>query len=138
MALVTQQLLTKIGVKVDLQSIDWGTLVSRRAGKKAPAEGGWNLFMTSWIFGDLYSPAVNQAAEGSCERAWFGWYCSEAMEQLRAEWAGSEDAAQRHAYDEVPYVPLGQWTRRRAYRTHVKGAVPFAAPVLWNVWLDEK
>jgi ABC-type transport system substrate-binding protein len=37
MALVTQQLLTKIGVKVDLQSMDWGPLVSRRAEKKAPA-----------------------------------------------------------------------------------------------------
>jgi peptide/nickel transport system substrate-binding protein len=36
MALVTQQFLTKIGVKVDLQSMDWGTLVSRRAEKKAP------------------------------------------------------------------------------------------------------
>jgi ABC-type transport system substrate-binding protein len=37
MALVTQQFLTKIGVKVDLQSMDWGTLVSRRAEKKAQA-----------------------------------------------------------------------------------------------------
>jgi peptide/nickel transport system substrate-binding protein len=147
MALVTQQLLTKIGVKVDLQSMDWGTLVSRRAEKKAPAEGGWNMFLTSWIFGDLYSLAVNQAADGSCERAWFGWYCSEAMERLRAEWARTEDPAkrqalveeiQRLAYDEVPYVPLGQWTQRRAYRSHVKGAVPFAAPVLWNVWLDKQ
>jgi peptide/nickel transport system substrate-binding protein len=147
MALVTQQLLTKIGVKVDLQSMDWGTLVSRRAEKKAPAEGGWNMFLTSRIFGDLYSPAVNQAADGSCERAWFGWYCSEAMEQLRAEWARTEDPVkrkalveeiQRLAYDEVPYVPLGQWTQRRAYRSHVKGVVPFAAPVLWNVWLDKK
>jgi peptide/nickel transport system substrate-binding protein len=69
------------------------------------------------------------------------------MERLRGEWARTEDAAkrkalveeiQRLAYDEVPYVPLGQWTQRRAYRSHVKGAVPFAAPVLWNVWLDKK
>jgi peptide/nickel transport system substrate-binding protein len=124
MALVTQQLLTKIGVKVDLQSMDWGTLVSRRAEKKSPAEGGWNLFMTSWIFGDLYSPAVNQPIDGSCERSWFGWYCSEAMERLRAEWARTDDPdkrkalveeIQRLAYNEVPYVPLGQWTQRRAY-----------------------
>jgi peptide/nickel transport system substrate-binding protein len=69
------------------------------------------------------------------------------MEQLRAEWARTEDPAkrralveeiQRLAYDEVPYVPLGQWTQRRAYRSYVKGVVPFAAPVLWNVWLDRK
>ena len=105
------------------------------------------MCLTSWIFGDLYSPALNQAADGSCEGAWFGRYCSEAMERLRAEWARTEDPAkrqalveeiQRLAYDEVPYVPLGQWTQRRAYRSHVKGAVPFAAPILWNVWLDKQ
>jgi peptide/nickel transport system substrate-binding protein len=89
------------------------------------------MFLTSWIFDDLYSPAVNQAIDGSWERGWFGWYCSEAMERLRTE-------IQRMAYDEVPYVPLGQWTQRRAYRSHVKGVVPFAAPVLWNVRLDKK
>ena len=147
MALVTQQLLTKIGVKVDLQSMDWGTLVSRRAEKKAPAEGGWNMFLTSWVFSDLYTPAVNQPVDGACDRAWFGWYCSEAMQKLRTEWARAEDSAkrkelveeiQRLAYDEVPYVPLGQWTQRRAYRSHVKGVLPFAAPLLWNVWLDKR
>jgi peptide/nickel transport system substrate-binding protein len=105
------------------------------------------MFLTSWIFDDLYSPAVNQAIDGSWERGWFGWYCSEAMERLRTEWARAEDSdkrnalleeIQRMAYDEVPYVPLGQWTQRRAYRSHVKGVVPFAAPVLWNVRLDKK
>jgi peptide/nickel transport system substrate-binding protein len=108
--------------------MDSATLVSRRADKKPPAEGGWNLFHTSWIFGDLYTPAVNQPVEGTCDRAWFGWYCSEAMEKLRAEWARSLDPArkkalaeeiQRLAYDEVPFVPLGQWTQRRAFRSHV-------------------
>jgi peptide/nickel transport system substrate-binding protein len=147
MALVTQQLLTKIGVKVDLQSMDWGTLVSRRAEKKPPAEGGWNMFLTSWIFSDLYTPAVNQAAEGTCDRAWFGWYCSETMEQLRSDWARTDDPTkrkllveeiQRLAYDEVPYVPLGQWTQRPSYRSHVKDVLPFAAPVFWNVWLDKQ
>jgi peptide/nickel transport system substrate-binding protein len=146
MALVTQQLLTKIRVKVDLQSMDWGTLVSRRAEKKAPAAGGWNLFMTSWVFSDLYTPAVNQPLDGACDRAWFGWYCSDAMQKLRGDWARTEDRAERKvvveeiqklAYDEVPYVPLGQWTQRRAYRNHVKGVLPFAAPLLWNVWLDK-
>ncbi|HXH13657.1 MAG TPA: ABC transporter substrate-binding protein [Alphaproteobacteria bacterium] len=145
--LVTQQLLTKIGVKVDLQAMDWSTLVSRRAEKKPPAEGGWNLFHTSWIFGDLFTPALNQGTVGACDGAWFGWYCSERMEKLRAEWASTLDEArkkqlveeiQQLAYEEVPYVPLGQWTTQRAHRKYVKGVLQFPAPILWNVWLDKR
>jgi peptide/nickel transport system substrate-binding protein len=144
--LVTQQLLTKIGVKVELQAMDWSTLVSRRAEKKKPEEGGWNLFHTSWIFGDLFTPAVNQGTVGACEGAWFGWYCSEKMEKLRSEWAKTTDDAKRKqlveeiqklAYTEVPYVPLGQWVSPRAYRDHVKGVLDFPAPILWNIWVDK-
>jgi peptide/nickel transport system substrate-binding protein len=147
LTLVTQQLLTKIGVKVDLQAMDWSTLVSRRAEKKPPAEGGWNLFHTGWIFGDLYTPALNQGIIGTCDGAWFGWYCSEPMEKLRAEWTHALDATQKKAltdeiqklaYDEVPYMPLGQYTQPRAYRKYVQGVLQFPAPVLWNVWLDKK
>jgi peptide/nickel transport system substrate-binding protein len=145
LTLVTQQLLTKIGVKVDLQAMDWSTLVSRRAEKKPPAEGGWNLFHTTWIFADLFTPAVNQGVMGTCDGAWFGWYCSERMEKLRDEWARTLDPEkkkqlvediQKLAYEEVPYVPLGQFTQRRAYRRQVQGVLPFAAPILWNVWLE--
>jgi peptide/nickel transport system substrate-binding protein len=147
LSLVTQQLLTRIGVKVDLQAMDWSTLVSRRAEKKPPAEGGWNLLHTGWIFGDLFTPALNQGVMGACEGAWFGWYCSEQMEQLRAEWARTLDPVkkkqlteeiQKLAYDEVPYVPLGQSIGQRAHRNHVKGVLQFPAPILWNVWLDKK
>ena len=39
-ALVTRELLTKIGVAVDLQAMDWSTLVSRRAKKEPPSRAG--------------------------------------------------------------------------------------------------
>jgi peptide/nickel transport system substrate-binding protein len=146
-ALVTQQLLTKIGMKVELQAMDWSTVVARRAEKKPVEEGGWNLFHTGWIFADLFTPAVNQGIRGGCENnAWFGWYCSEKMEQLRTAWAKSTDDAERKkiaeeiqkvAMDEVPYIPLGENTTYRAHRNHVKGILQFPAPVLWNVWLDK-
>jgi peptide/nickel transport system substrate-binding protein len=145
--LVTQQLLTQIGVKVDLQAMDWSTLVSRRAEKKPPQEGGWNLFSTWWQFGDVFNPVGNPGIVGDCEKAWFGWYCSKKMEELRTEWARTQDPEKRKqlaeeiqklAYEEVPYVLLGQATVPDAYRKHVKGVVPFTSPVFWNVWLDKK
>jgi len=145
--LVTQYLLTKIGVKVDLQAMDWSTLVSRRAEKKPPEEGGWSLHHTEFIGADVFNPAVNLAIDGGCGKAWFGWYCSEKMEKLRAEWARTQDEGKRKqlveeiqklAFEEVPYVPVGQSSYLVAYRDYVKGTIQFTAPVLWNVWLDRK
>jgi peptide/nickel transport system substrate-binding protein len=145
-ALVTAQLLKKIGINVEVQAMDWSTVVARRAEKKPVKEGGWNLFHTGWIFADLFTPAVNQGVRGSCDTAWFGWYCSEKMEELRSKWATTTDAAKRKeiateiqalAMEEVPYIPLGENTTYRASRDHVKGVLQFSAPVLWNVWLDK-
>jgi peptide/nickel transport system substrate-binding protein len=144
--LVTRELLTKAGVKVDLQAMDWSTLISRRAEKKPPAEGGWNLFHTWAVAADMFSPAINAALASDCDKAWFGWPCSEAIERLKAEWARTLDPAQKkqladeiqaQAYEEVPYVPWGQWFLPSAYRSYVKGVLAFPAPVLWNVWLDK-
>jgi peptide/nickel transport system substrate-binding protein len=145
--LVTRELLTKAGINVDLQPMDWSTLVSRRAEKTPPAEGGWNLFHTFFVAADVFSPAINAGIASDCDQAWVGWPCSDEMEQLRAEWARTRDPAkqkeltdaiQRLAYEEVPYVSWGQWSLPAAYRTYVKGVLPFPAPVFWNVWLDKK
>jgi peptide/nickel transport system substrate-binding protein len=145
--LVTRELLTKAGVKVDLQAMDWSTLVSRRAEKKPPAEGGWNLLHTWWVAADVLSPAINAGVASDCDKAWFGWSCSEQMDKLRAEWSRTRDPAkkkeltdeiQRLAYEEVPYVPWGQWFLPSAYQTYVKGVLSFPAPIVWNVWLDKK
>jgi peptide/nickel transport system substrate-binding protein len=144
--LVTQQLLTQIDMKVDLQAMDWSTLVSRRAEKKPPEEGGWNLFVTAAESSNLLNPAIHLGTSGDCEKDWFGWYCSKQMQELRLEWVRTQDTArqkqlaeeiQKLAYDEVSYVPLGQYTLQQAYRKHVKGILPFVGPILWNVWLEK-
>ena len=51
--LVAQQQLQAAGFKVDFQQMDWATLLARRAKKDAPAQGGWNIFLTAWTAGDL-------------------------------------------------------------------------------------
>ncbi|MCQ4504045.1 hypothetical protein NON27_28055, partial [Vibrio parahaemolyticus] len=76
--------LEKAGFKVDLQPMDWQTVVSRRARKEAPAQGGWNIFFTTNITLDLDNPATNAFASGGCEKAWFGWPCDAELEKLRA------------------------------------------------------
>ncbi len=39
-ALVVTELLKKLGLNVDLQAMDWGTLVTRRASKEPIDKGG--------------------------------------------------------------------------------------------------
>jgi peptide/nickel transport system substrate-binding protein len=144
-ALVTRETLVQIGVNVDLQAMDWSTLLARRAKKEPPTQGGWNIFSTNWIAADLMTPAVNAAIGGTCDQAWFGWYCSERMEKLRADWVRATDAAkrkqlaeeiQRVAYDEVPFVLWGQYVQPQVFSKRVQGMLKFAAPIMWNVWLE--
>ncbi len=44
---VVNSVLQKIGLNMDYQAMDWGTLVTRRASKSPPDKGGWNIFCTS-------------------------------------------------------------------------------------------
>lgn len=145
--LLTQQLLTQMGVKVDLQAMDWSTLLSRRAEKKPPEEGGWNLYHIRSLSADEFNPAGDLTIVGDCNSVVPGWYCSPRMEELRTELARTRDPArqkelveeiQKLAYEEVPKVPLGQSVGLVAYRKNVKGVIPFAAPIVWNVWLDKE
>jgi peptide/nickel transport system substrate-binding protein len=79
---------------------------------------------------------------GGGDKAWFGWPTSEPIEKLRAEFAREADAAKRKtiaekvqllAYDEVLYVPWGQFVVPGAYRKNVQGVLQFGATLLWNI-----
>jgi peptide/nickel transport system substrate-binding protein len=145
-ALVTAQLLRKIGAKVEVQAMDWSTLTSRRAEKKSIADGGWNIFHTWSIGADVSSPVSNIGISGGCvERAWFGWPCDEKLEELRDDYAKESDpmkqkeigiALQIRAFEVVPYVNFGQWFNPVAYRTNVKGVIPSPVQFFWNISVE--
>jgi peptide/nickel transport system substrate-binding protein len=144
-ALVLRELLQKGGLNVDLQAMDWGTMVSRRAKKEPPAQGGWNLFVTWWISADAMTPAVNTGLSGAGEKAWFGWPNVPELDKLRAEWVRATEPAkkkqiadqiQQIAYDEVPYVLWGQFRQPTAFRKKVQGVLNFACAVFWNVSVE--
>ena len=71
---VAAQLLRQAGFKVDLQAMDWQTLVGRRAKKDAPDKGGWHMFLTAWQTYDVWSPIANPTMDTRGEKSgWFGW-----------------------------------------------------------------
>jgi peptide/nickel transport system substrate-binding protein len=141
-ALVTAEVLRALGATVDLQAMDWSTMVQRRAKKEPPAQGGWNIFHTWSTSFDTMTPAVSSVLGGGGEKAWFGWPTSEPIEKLRAQFTRESDAAKRKAiaeevqkiaYDEVLYVPWGQFVVPGAFRKNVQGLLEFGATLLWNI-----
>ena len=75
LATVAKSQLEKIGLKIDLQPMDWQTLVSRRAKKDPPDKGGWGAFFTSWGATDVLNPVSAAFLNASCDKATFGWPC---------------------------------------------------------------
>src|SRR5881227_1806857 len=142
LAPVAKSLMEKGGFKVDMQSMDWQTLVARRAKKDPPNAGGWNAFLTAWVTADVMNPVSNAYVNASCEKASFGWPCDEKLEKLRDEFARETDPAKQKAIAEAvqlrvieytPEIPVGEYVQPAAMRKNLKGFLIAPVPVLWNV-----
>ena len=142
LAPVAKQLLEQGGFTVDMQSMDWQTLVSRRSKKEPPAQGGWNAFLTNWVAADVLNPISTAGLNASCEDAWFGWPCDEELEQLRLAFATETDPArqtdlahqiQARALEVGTHAYVGQWYQPIAHRDSVSGLLHSPAPIFWNV-----
>jgi peptide/nickel transport system substrate-binding protein len=131
-------------LNLDVQAMDWGTVVTRRAKKEPPAQGGWNIFITGTTVLNSATPVTHTALSMGCERAWFGWPCDKDYETLRASWAFAPDLAarkriaaeiSRKAYELVPYIHFSQWRNPVAYRSdRLSGVIVTPSlPPMWNI-----
>ena len=139
---VTADLLKKLGMNVELQSMDWGTLVQRRVSKEPTDKGGWSMFHSWWTGVSIANPVLSAIIRGQGNAGWFGWFDNARAEQLTAEWLKAPDDAarnrladdiQRNAFDNVPTIPLGQFFINTAYRKSITGVKPGPAPFMWGV-----
>jgi len=144
MPIVAAQLLRRAGFKVDVQMSDWQTVVSRRASQKRPKEGGWNMFFTSWADADVVNPIVNYTIGGRGKNGgWFGWAKDAKIEQLKDAFAQTSSLEeqkkiaadiQKDVYDQVIYIPLGQYLSVSAWRKSLSGVLNGpATPIFWNI-----
>jgi peptide/nickel transport system substrate-binding protein len=145
LAPVAKSLMEKAGFKVDMQSMDWQTLVARRSKKDAPSAGGWHAFLTSWVSADITNPIFMGFMNAGCDKAMFGWPCDADMEKLRDDFARETDPAKQKAIAEaaqvreaqvVTHIPLGQWYLGALMRKNVSGMVEAPAPVFWNIAIN--
>jgi len=135
-ALVTKQQLEELGVNVDLQVVDWATLVQRRNNPQM-----YDIFTTGMSF----VPDPTQHPYLRCD--WPGWTCDEEIDKRmdvirkepdpakrRAQW----EAVQKRFYEYVPAIRYGDIFGFRAMQTYVKGfneSMTFYR--FYNVWLDK-
>lgn len=143
---VAKDIMEKIGLKVDMQAMDWQTLVGRRNKKDAPADGGWNAFITSWNSVDNASPLTTPFLNAACGQALFGWPCDDEIQSLRDDFSREPDAAKQLAIVEKiqqrvaqapTHVHLGQWYQPHAMGKNISGAPVSPVPAFWGYKKEE-
>jgi len=139
---VTYDLLKKLGMNVELVATDWGTVTQRRASKEPVEKGGWSIVHTwapSVIIGD---PVQQFFARGLGASGWFGWFGDERIEELSRSWLlaqtvadrnAAADAFQARAFEMVPFIPIGQFQIRTAYRKYLTGQIEATGAYFWNI-----
>jgi peptide/nickel transport system substrate-binding protein len=146
--IVAAQLLRDAGFKVDVQATDWQTVVTRRASQKPPKEGGWNMFFTNWAAADVVNPIASLPVSGKGKNGgWFGWPEDAKLESMRDAFARSTSPdeqkkiaaeIQAHVFEQVIYIPLGQYLAPAAWRKSLTGVLGGpATPVFWNMEKSE-
>ncbi|HEX2439553.1 MAG TPA: ABC transporter substrate-binding protein [Methylomirabilota bacterium] len=132
-ALVAKQQLEAVGFKVDLQVVDWATLVQRRAKPEV-----WEVFST----GITFNPEPAFSTGTACN--WPGWWCHADKEQWMDALARESDPRKRRAmwdkvqaifYEDVGRVKFGDFFGLSAVRAEVHGYRATNEMNLWNVWL---
>ena len=140
---VAAQLLRQAGFKVDLQAMDWQTLVGRRAKKDPLDKGGWSMFLTAWNVFDVWSPIANPTMDTRGEKSgWFGWASDDKMVELRNQFMRATDEPTKkkladlmhaRAFEIGTHAPLGEFNQPMAARKNISGFFITNGNIYWNL-----
>ena len=134
MSLVAQQNLQDAGFAVDLQVLDWATLLSRRGDDKA-----WDAFFTYHTF--VPEPSLITVLNPSYP----GWWDTPQKRAALDRFNGETDPAKRIAdwhviqalfYSEAPSVKVGDFYNLAARSKRVTDYTVVPWPFFWNVGLS--
>jgi len=140
---VAAQLMRQAGFKVDLQAMDWQTLVGRRAKKDPIDKGGWHMFLTAWQAFDMWNPIANPTTDSRGEKStWFGWASDDKLAELRNQFMRATDEAEKkkiaelmHArmYEIGTHAILGEYQQPMAATKNVSGFFITNGNLYWNL-----
>lgn len=135
-AILTKQQLEDVGFNIDLQVVDWATLVKRRNNSKE-----YDAFTTG--MGNFYDGTHHIYLGPN----WPGWTSDEEIVSIQARLAAETDPKKRFAlweqqhrvfYEKVPVIRYGDLFGLRATRKTVKGFNEKTERIrVWGVWLDK-
>ena len=141
MSEVTADMFRRIGLNVDYQAVDWGTMAQRWVSTQPVEAGGWSAMCTFTTAISTINPADNKFLRGVGTKGIYGWPTSAALEAMRDEYLSTPDMAKRklictgmqeQAFEEVPYLPLGIFFQPTAWRSDVTGLLK-GFPLFYNV-----
>jgi peptide/nickel transport system substrate-binding protein len=135
--------LQRAGMNVDVQEMEAVATLRRRQNQDAPDKGGWSAFFGLFDrslpntnpYGNIWIRAGGLAA-------FDGWPTSPRIEALRAAWldAGNIDEQRRictelqmQLWQDVPYIPMGEYWQSTAYRKDLLDVLPGCFAVFWGV-----
>ena len=132
-ALVAKQQLEDVGLKVDLQVVDWATLVQRRTKPDT-----FDMFSTFFVF--TADPALHTSVQCNFP----GWWCTEDKERVLADIARESDPKKRRAlidslqtvfYEDVGRIKFGDYFLLDVSRKELRGFRSTPDLFFWNTWL---
>ncbi|MBP2227876.1 peptide/nickel transport system substrate-binding protein [Azospirillum agricola] len=134
MSLVAQAQLQAAGYTVDLQVLDWATLLQKRGDEKA-----WDAFFTYHTF--VPEPSLITVLNPSYP----GWWDTPEKREALAAFNREPDAAARKGkwvelqklfYSEVPSIKVGDFYNLAAASDKLKNYTPAPWPFFWNAELS--
>jgi len=137
-SLMTNEVFKSLGLNVEFQAMDWGTMGQRRAMKD-----GWNAMHTWTLVLDQMLPPAATLISGAGPQAWFGWPTDPLIEQLRnLDWVAAKTLAEqkkicaeisKEAYQSVPWIITGQFFPKTAFRSNISGVPISPVAFFWGV-----
>jgi peptide/nickel transport system substrate-binding protein len=133
-AQVVKPMLERAGFTVDLQVVDWATLVARRARPEL-----WEVFSTAFSF--VPDPVFLLALAPT----WPGWYDNRDMNAMMTLLRRHADPKVRHDlwkrmqklwYEDAGTIKFGDYFLLHLHRRELKGYVDSPTHVWWNAWLE--
>ena len=134
MAEVTRAFFHDLGLNVDYQTTDFGTLSSRAHSPDPAVQAGWSCYCIAWAGLWPGSPGSNVPLLGvkpdpgmqTLLTNWFDAPDLPAQKQVAAQ-------MQMRGFEVPPFIPLGQYFVPYAHRANLSGFVQAPITALWNV-----
>ncbi len=138
---IAADMFRRVGINLDYQASDWGSVAPRLNNKDGLDKGGWSVWCNNIPGIIAVTPATQSYTRGIGRAGTFGWPTSARLEELRDQFldATSFDEQKRitrdmqlQAFQDVPYVPLGGYNQPFAYSRKITGMLN-SFPVFYNI-----